>query len=61
MDKTIHLLPLTDSEVMLLVSALTAVLCAYDTSAFEKTFQPEILAVKKKEAEDLIKKIRNAN
>lgn len=61
MDKTIHLLPLTDSEVMLLVSALTAVLCAYETPAFEKTFQPEILAVKKKEAETLINKIKKIN
>lgn len=61
MDKTVHLLPLTDNEVTLLISALTAVISAYETPAFERTFRPEILNEKKKEAEALINKIKKTN
>lgn len=57
----IHLLPLTDSEVVLLVWALTAVMAAHETPAFEREFRPEILNKKKKEAEDLLNKIKKTN
>lgn len=59
MPAKIHLLPLTNEEVILIMTAVSAMISAYDSPPFQKTFREDVLQEKKSQARNLVEKLKN--